>query len=128
MRGTRFTDSGRRRTIVDNVHAGVIGRLVHAGDLIVVEVRLIHHTVGRGNLAAAGDAGPENCCALKLRAHGFRVHNRCGPQKVRAVGNRAPVTSVDTALRIPLGRRTLLTNCHCGPNPQRLMYPSEIDS
>ena len=72
------------------MHGGVIGRLVHAGDLIVVEVRLVHDTVGGGDPAAAGNASPEDCCAFKLSPHGFPVYSAtpylpaCGEQALAA--------------------------------------------
>jgi len=61
-----FAYSGRWSVTIDDVDIGLIGRLVHPGDGVAVEVRLLDDPILGGNFPASDDAGSEYCGTLKL--------------------------------------------------------------
>src|SRR5581483_502306 len=80
-RHARLTDSRWWSGAFYDVDVGLTGRIVHTSDLIIIKVRLIHNTVGGGDLSRARDAGAERGSAFKLLAHHFRVHDDSGIER-----------------------------------------------
>src|SRR5271166_5947077 len=94
-RNTRLSHASRRSIALDNVNASVFRSAVHADQFIVVEVALVHDSIGNTNFAHEGKACPKAGCSFHLVADIVGRHNCSGIDRCPDIGNADLTFSID---------------------------------